>query len=150
MLRKKIGFKTVKSNDMELDASPSETEISIEYLESKSSSRGAPDSEPEVELNSAHSGFPSIEKERLSPFGSLLDGVKFKFSPTLILEILPDIIGEEFCTSGAFVLAPPPPHDGSKVIIKKSSREGPSIFFMMLNLGIVRCTFWEAVLIRRY
>jgi hypothetical protein len=123
MLRKKIGFKTVKSNDMELDASPSETETSIAYIESKSSSPGTPDSEPEVELNSAHSGFPSIEKERLSLSGSLLEGVKFKFSPTLILEILPDIVGEEFCATGAFVLDPPPPHDGSKAIINNSSKE---------------------------
>lgn len=139
---------------MELDASPSETETLIGYMEPKSSSPGTPDSEPEVELNSAHSGFPSIEKERLSPSGSLLEGVKFKFSPTLILEILPDIVGEEFCTSGTFGLDPPPPHDGSKIIINKSSKEGLNIFFMTVNLGIAHCTyrciFWKVVVIRRY
>ena len=139
---------------MELDASPSETETSIGYMEPKSSYPGTPDSEPEVELNSAHSGFPSIEKERVSPSGSLLEGVKFKFSPTLILEILPDIVGEEFCTRGTFGLEPPPPHDGSRIIINKSCREELNIFFMTVNLGIVRCTFrctfWERFLIRRY
>ena len=126
---------------MELDASPSETETLIGYMEPKSSSPGTPESEPEVELNSAHSGFPSIEKERVSPSGSLLEGVKFKFSPTLILEILPDIVGEEFCTSGTFGLEPPPPHEESKVIINKSGKEVPNIFFMRINLGIVDYTF---------
>ena len=39
---------------------------------------------------------PEILKVNISPSGSLAVGKKFKDSPTLISDMLPEILGEEF------------------------------------------------------
>jgi hypothetical protein len=60
----------------------------------------------------AHAGMPVILKTKLSPSTSFADGVKFSASPTLIVAVLPEIDGAEFCTTVTGAAPPPlPPHE---------------------------------------
>lgn len=114
---KKIGLITDKSNEMELLACPSETLMVIEAVESKSSVEGVPDNNPDEESKDVHEGFPAMLKAKSSPSISFAEGIKSNTSPTLIVEILPEIVGAVFCITGFGLL--PPPHE---LIINKVTR----------------------------
>jgi len=66
---------------------------------------------------------PAILKTKLSPSGSFADGVKFSASPTLIVEVLPEIVGAEFCTTVTGVLPPPPPQEPINDEVNEQARE---------------------------
>lgn len=102
---------------MELLACPSETLMVIEAVESKSSVDGVPDNNPDEESKDVHEGFPAMLKAKSSPSTSFAEGIKSNTSPTLIVEILPEIVGAVFCITGFGLL--PPPHE---LIINKVTR----------------------------
>ena len=85
--------------------------IVIEKIEPTSLIAAEPDNKPYAVSKLAHAGMPAILKTKLSPSGSFADGVKFSASPTLIVEVLPEIVGAEFCTTVTGVLPPPPPQE---------------------------------------
>jgi hypothetical protein len=109
ILIKKIGLVTVRLKEIEVLNWPSDTVIVMEEIESKSSITAEPDNNPEAVSKVAHAGMPEILKTKLSPSASFADGVKFSASPTLIVDVLPEIVGGEFCTTVASEL--PPPHE---------------------------------------
>ena len=82
----------------------------MDEIESKSAVVAEPDNNPDAVSKAAHAGMPVILKTKLSPSTSFADGVKFSASPTLIVEVLPEIVGAEFCTIVAGA-APSPPHE---------------------------------------
>jgi hypothetical protein len=97
ILIKKIGSVTVRlKGPIEALNSPSVTEIVIADIEPRSSAKGIPVNSPEDELKEAQAGIPVMLKVKISPSESFVVGRKFKASPTLISEILPEIVGAEF------------------------------------------------------
>jgi hypothetical protein len=82
----------------------------MEEIESKSPIVAEPDNKPDAESKLAQAGKPSILKIKLSPSASFAEGVKFRASPTLVVEVLPAMVGAEFCIimTGALLLPPPP------------------------------------------
>lgn len=111
ILIKKIDLVTVKSKEIELLNWPSDTLMVIEEIESKSAIAATPDNNPDPVSKVAHAGMPAILKTKLSPSTSFAEGVKFSASPTLIVDILPEIVGGQFCITGAGAPPPPPPHE---------------------------------------
>ena len=109
ILIKKIGLVTVKSKEIELLSWPSDTVIVMEEIEAKSLITADPDNKPDAVSKLAHAGIPTMLKTKLSPSASFAEGVKYSASPTLIVEVLPEIVGAEFCTTMAGALPPPPP-----------------------------------------
>ena len=83
----------------------------MEEIESKSDVVAEPDNNPDAVSKAAHAGMPVILTTKLSPSTSFADGVKFSASPTLIVEVLPEIVGAEFCTTVTGAPPPPPPHE---------------------------------------
>ena len=87
---------------------------------------------PEDVLKEAQAGIPVMLKVKISPSGSFVVERKFKASPTLISEILPEIVGAKFWGTGAEEV--PPPHENKKVktkhLIKKT--------FIQINSFIVK------------
>lgn len=105
ILIKKIGLVTVKSKEIALLNSPSDTLIVIAEIESKSAIVAVPDNNPDAVSKFAHAGMPVILKAKSSPSASFDEGVKFSASPTLIVDTLPEIVGAQFCITG---IGPPP------------------------------------------
>ena len=111
ILIKKIDLVTVKSKEIELLNWPSDTLMVIKEIESKSAIAATPDNNPDSVSKVAHAGMPVILKIKLSPSTSFAEGVKFSASPTLIVDILPEIVGAKFCITGAGAPPLPPPHE---------------------------------------
>jgi hypothetical protein len=76
---------------------------------------------------------PVILKTKLSPSVSFAEGVKLSASPTLIVDVLPEIVGAAFFITGTGALPPPPPHE----LMTSNDVKSKELHFKIVRKGLL-------------